>query len=100
MGKAAVLFMLIAACGGDSAKDDGPVGSVDDCSQCGTDQICVIVFADERTTSCEAIPEACSPEASCFDDVCADAMYDECPEGFVNMACSHTFPPTVISCNP
>ena len=99
MGKAAVLFMLIAACGG-LRQRRWTVGSVDDCSQCGTDQICVIVFADERTTSCEAIPEACSPEASCFDDVCADAMYDECPEGFVNIACSHTFPPTVISSNP
>ena len=100
MSKLFLQILLIAACGGDSSKEDGSVVSEDNCSACGADQICVVVFSDERTTRCEDIPDDCGTDASCFDDVCVEAMFDSCPDGFINAGCSDTFPPTVISCNP
>lgn len=95
-----ILALLASACGGDSSKGDDETGLVDDCGACSTTQICVMVFADETTASCQAIPDECGSEASCTDDACAVAMFEACPEGGFNTGCSDTFPPTVISCNP
>lgn len=95
----ALLFVITACGGGGSTADEHSDGS-DPCGQCGDDEICVIVYSDETTQSCEAIPEVCGTDASCTDDDCAMAMYDSCPESFVNTGCSDTFPPTMISCNP
>ena len=92
--------LLASACGSDSSKDEAEPGQVDDCSECGTRQFCVVVFGDERTTACETIPDACGSEASCTDEECASAMDESCPESFWTTGCSDTFPPTIVSCNP
>ena len=99
--KSVVLFsLLLSACGGGASKDDTEPGPVDDCSECGAGQFCVVVFGDDETIACETIPDACGSEASCTDDECASAMVDFCPETFWTTGCSDTFPPTVVSCNP
>ncbi len=94
--------VLCFACGDDDSSSDGSgaTGPVSDCSACGSNQICVRVFGGEDTIACEAIPAECNGTADCFEASCASAMYAFCPDGFVNTACSDTFPPTVISCNP
>ena len=63
-------------------------------------QVCVKTFADQETTACMPIPDACQGQADCFDQGCAAAMYELCGADIVNTGCSDTFPPTVISCNP
>ena len=92
--------LAFAACGGGDIKNDVNSTEVDDCSACGTNQICVMVYSAETATTCEPIPDACEGEASCFDDECALAMLESCPEDYLSTGCSDTLPQTVISCNP
>ena|GEM_PF-5981059 len=94
------LLIALAACSGDSEKGGLDLGQATDCSECSTDQICVVVFSDEKSVTCEDVPAECADDASCTDDECMIAMFESCPEDFINTGCSDTFPPTVISCNP
>ena len=89
---------LFVGCGDDSGGTSS--GTVTDCSSCSGSQVCVKTFADQETTACMPIPDACQGQADCFDQGCAAAMYELCGADIVNTGCSDTFPPTVISCNP
>jgi len=92
----ALTFSLLVApaCGGDDdASGDG---------DCGDDQVEVSYLGgeDDGRTECAAIPDACGATAACDDDACRGALYGLCETPYIGVACSDTFPPTIVSCNP
>ena len=97
---------LLWACGDDddsssnTAGDNNNSGTVSSCSACGDQQVCVMTFGAAESVACVPIPTACNGTADCFEQTCLGALYDLCGEDFINTACSDTFPPTVVSCNP
>ena len=56
--------------------------------------------AREGQTVCKPLPASCGTTASCADNNCIRDMYDYCDSPYLGVACSDTFPPTIISCNP
>ncbi len=85
-----LLVLLAAACGG---------GSSDGCPE---DQVEVVYLGGDRDdeTVCEPRPAACGNPASCGETACIAAMYDLCDAPYIGVACSDTFAPPIISCNP
>ena len=51
-------------------------------------------------TVCKPLPASCGTTASCADNACIRDMYGYCESPYLGVACSDTFPPTIISCNP
>ena len=49
---------------------------------------------------CKPNPARCSATASCADNNCIRDVYGLCDAPYLRVACSNTFPPTIISCNP
>ena len=91
---ASILLALAApACGGD---DDGGGDG------CGDDQVEVSYLGgdDDGRSECAPIPAACGATASCESDECRGALYGLCEDPYIGVACSDTFPPTIVSCNP
>ena len=84
-----ILLCGLAACGGGS-------------EECGEDQVEVSYRGGDRDgeTVCMARPSTCDNPASCLDADCIAAMYDLCDSPYIGVACSDTFPPPIISCNP
>lgn len=89
----ALLSLVALGCGGD---DDG------DGDGCADDQVEVTYLGgdDDGRTECAAIPAACGATASCASDECRGALYGLCESPYIGVACSDTFPPTIVSCNP
>jgi hypothetical protein len=80
----------VAACGGGGSDE------------CGEDQVEVVYLGGERDEEvvCEPRPATCDNPASCSDTDCLAEMYDFCEAPYIGVACSDTFPPPIISCNP
>jgi hypothetical protein len=78
------------ACGSSSTMD------------CRTDQVQVDYLRGTRDgeTVCKPLPAACGSTASCAVNACIRDMYGYCESPYLGVACSDTFPPTIISCNP
>ena len=91
----ALLSLLAVGCGGGD-DDGGGTGG------CGDDQVEVAYLGgdDDGRTECAAIPAECGATASCESDECRGALYGLCESPYIGAACSDTFPPTIVSCNP
>jgi hypothetical protein len=89
----ALVVLLPLGCGGD---DDGGAGD------CSDDQVEVSYLGgdDDGRTECAPIPAECGANAACDDDACRGALYGLCDAPYNGVACSDTFPPTIVSCNP
>lgn len=90
-----ILAALVAlagalACGSSSSND------------CRTDQVQVDYIRGPRDneTVCKPLPASCGGAASCAVNACIRDMYGYCESPYLGVACSDTFPPTIISCNP
>jgi hypothetical protein len=69
---------------------------------CDEDEVQVVYLGGARDdeVTCKAKPAACGATASCGEQACIAAMYGLCESPYLGVACSDTFPPTIISCNP
>ncbi len=82
------------------------VGSMVACSEstdeCAEDQIEVTYLGGARDdeTVCKPRPAACPNPATCGEQGCIVAMYALCDAPYRGIACSDTFAPPIISCNP
>ncbi|HEX8106294.1 MAG TPA: hypothetical protein VF516_01145 [Kofleriaceae bacterium] len=85
-----LLAAASAACG--SSNDAG----------CHSNEVEVDNFRGARDGAvvCKPIPASCNGTASCADNSCIRDMYGLCDAPYLGVACSDTFPPTIISCNP
>ncbi len=74
-------------------------GSSDECSE---DQVEVDYLggARDNEVTCKPTPMSCGATASCADNACIAAMYALCESPYIGVACSDTFAPPIISCNP
>ena len=86
---------------GSSAADD-PV----ECSDCGAGQACIghlggFDTGEEDRYACIDLPTECATPA-CDDNVCWNALYDHCDEGWIGVGCSDPVSdfPMIYSCNP
>lgn len=86
---------IASGCGGD---DDGGGGD----GSCSEDQVEVSYLGGDQDgrTECAPIPAECGATASCASDPCRGALYGLCESPYIGVACSDTFPPTIVSCNP
>ncbi len=87
--KSVVFVISLLGCGGSN-------------DECGEDQIEVAYLGGSRDdeTVCKPIPTACGTTPSCANTPCIAAMYDLCDAPYNGVACSDTFLPPIISCNP
>lgn len=83
-----VLAALAGGCGSSDSCDDGEV------------QVVYLGGARDEEVVCKPKPAACGATAACGEQACIAAMYGLCESPYVGVACSDTFPPTIISCNP
>ena len=85
-----VITLLAGACGGSGS--DG----------CSEDEVEVAYLGGPRDdeTVCKPKPAVCGAVASCIDTPCIAAMYGYCESPYSGVACSDTFAPPIISCNP
>ena len=69
---------------------------------CRTDQVQVDYIRGTRDgqTICKPIPASCAGTGSCANNACIRDMYGYCDSPYLGVACSDTFAPTIISCNP
>jgi hypothetical protein len=70
---------------------------------CGANEVEVDYLgggARNGDVACAPVPASCGATASCADNACIRDMYGLCTAGYIGVACSDTFPPTIISCNP
>jgi hypothetical protein len=69
---------------------------------CGEDEVEVVYLGGSRDDEriCKPRPAACGDPASCADTPCIAAMYGYCESPYHAVACSDTFAPPIISCNP
>jgi hypothetical protein len=89
MIRIAFLACMVAGCGGGSG------------SSCTSTEIEVHYFGGsaDGKVACMPIPSACNGMASCAVTPCISAMYSTCASPYFGVACSDTFPPTIVSCN-
>lgn len=82
--------LAVTACGSSSNMD------------CRTDQVQIDYLRGPRDneTVCKPLPASCGSTASCAVNACIRDMYGYCESPYLGVACSDTFPPTIISCNP
>ena len=82
--------LAVTACGSSSNMD------------CRTDQVQVDYLRGPRDneTVCKPLPASCGGTAACAVNACIRDMYGYCESPYLGVACSDTFPPTIISCNP
>jgi hypothetical protein len=71
-------------------------------TECRADQVEVSYLRGSRDgeTVCKPLPASCGSTGSCADDACIRDMYSFCEAPYLGVACSDTFAPTIISCNP
>jgi hypothetical protein len=84
-----LLLVVVVACGSSS-------------DECTEDQVEVDYIGGERDgeLACEPRPVTCDDMPSCADNDCIAAMYAFCESPYLGVACSDTFAPPIISCNP
>lgn len=88
---AIALVALLAGCGGSE-----PEG-------CKENEIEVAYLGGgprDDETVCKPRPATCDDPAKCDDNDCIAAMYGLCESPYIGVACSDTFEPVIISCNP
>lgn len=92
LGFALSVALSAAACSSSSSSSDA----------CTTSEIEVDYLGGTRDndTSCEPLPATCGSSADCSNIDCLRDMYDLCEAPYNGVACSDTFPPVIISCNP
>ncbi|MEJ7599454.1 MAG: hypothetical protein WKG01_16220 [Kofleriaceae bacterium] len=90
LGTTRILLLMLATACGSSSTDE-----------CAEDQVEVAYLGGARDgeSFCLARPASCANPATC-DDACRGAMYDLCEAPYNGVACSDTFAPPIISCNP
>ena len=87
-----LVLLFVAACGSSSGNTD----------ECAEDQVEVSYLGGERDgdTVCLPRPASCGNPATCDVDACRGDMYRLCESPYSGVACSDTFAPPIISCNP
>lgn len=92
MARFLILCTIAGAACGSSASDAG----------CRSNEVEVDYFRGTRDGNvvCKPMPASCNGTASCADNACIRDMYGLCDAPYLGVACSDTFPPTIISCNP
>ncbi|MGE0551553.1 MAG: hypothetical protein AB7O24_17895 [Kofleriaceae bacterium] len=90
MMRFAMLVLLVASACGSSD------------TECDEDEVQVTYLGGDRDEeyACKPRPPTCDDPASCSDQDCIAAMYDYCESPYIGVACSDTFEPPIISCNP
>ena len=85
-----IVLSGVAACGGGESDE------------CGEDQVEVVYLGGDRDEEvvCAPRPSTCDNPASCGDTDCLAEMYGLCEGQYIGVACSDTFAPPIISCNP
>ena len=91
-GLAAYVALSLVGCSSSSSSSD----------DCSTTEIEVDYLGGARDgdQSCEPLPTTCGASADCGNIDCLRDMYDLCDSPYNGVACSDTFPPVIISCNP
>jgi len=84
--------LVAAGCGSSSSADKG----------CRDTEVEVAYLGGPRDNEvvCKPIPASCGTVGDCGVNACIRDMYGYCDSPYLGKACSDTFPPTIISCNP
>lgn len=70
--------------------------------ECGKDEVEVAYLGGPRADDkvCKLLPASCNGVGDCRVTACIRDMYGLCDAPYNGVACSDTFAPPIISCNP
>jgi hypothetical protein len=90
--------MVWVGCGAESTPGVTEEPLAEGCDACADGEVCMVYFEDDGTNreECAMLPAECAGDSSCE---CRGPMYSLCEDPFYGVACSDTFPPTLVSCN-
>ncbi|CAN5705431.1 hypothetical protein BH11MYX3_BH11MYX3_47960 [soil metagenome] len=70
--------------------------------ECASDEVEVAYLGGPRDNeiACKPLPASCNGVGDCSVTACIRDMYGLCDAPYNGVACSDTFAPPIISCNP